>query len=631
MLDARIALSATGELRRLNDAGVLHAADVHVARRLGALGGETDERVLLAAALCVRGVRQGSVTLRLADVPTTVTADDPEGTAEPMELAWPEPEGWLGAVSASPLVAADDTHPERPLRLWDGALWLTRYWRQEVAVADDLLQRAAEPPDVDAALLRMALQRLWPGEGPDDQRAAAAVCVLSRVAVLAGGPGTGKTTTVGRLLAALRQVSPDRPPRVALAAPTGKAAARLTEAVAAAAAGDPHLSADDRAFLEPLAASTLHRLLGLRRGSTRWRQRDRLPHDVVIVDEASMVSLTLFARLLEQLRPTTRLILVGDPDQLASVEAGAVLADLVAPARDSGRAAGFTERLAAVAPHDAGPGAVADSPAARMRDGVAVLQTVHRFAAGGAIAELAAAVRAGDADAALTLLGAGHDELQFSAVPDGGVMPAGVLATLREDVLATQRAIVAAAEAGDAAGALEALDRHRLLCGHRQGPRGVAHWVRQVQRWVVEELGVTPRADGRYAGLPLLVTSNDYENSLFNGDSGVVVADGEDLVAAFGTGEGHRLVPLGRLGDVVPLHALTVHRSQGSQFGRVTVLLPEAASPLATREMLYTAVTRAMGSVHLVGSPEAVAAAVGRPVARATGLRERLGGECLAT
>jgi exodeoxyribonuclease V alpha subunit len=624
VLDARVALSATGELRRLNDAGVLHAADVHVARRLGALGGETDERVLLAAALCVRGVRQGSVTLRLADVPATVTADDPEGTAEPVELTWPEPEGWLAAVAASPLVAVDDAHPERPLRFWDGALWLTRYWRQEVAVAGDLLRRAADPPVVDTGLLRTALQRLWPGEEPDDQRAAAAVCVLSRVAVLAGGPGTGKTTTVGRLLAALRQVSPDRPPRVALAAPTGKAAARLTEAVAAAAAADPHLDADDRAFLEPLAASTLHRLLGLRRGSTRWRQRDRLPHDVVIVDEASMVSLTLFARLLESLRPTTRLILVGDPDQLASVEAGAVLADLVAPAREAGRTVGFAERLAAAAPQDAIAGAAPDSPAARVRDGVAVLKRVHRFAAGGPIADLATAIRAGDAEAALALLRAGNAGVRFSAVPDGAVLPAEVLATLRGDVLATQRAMVDAAAAGDAVSSLEALDRHRLLCGHRQSPRGVAHWTRQVQRWVVEELGVTPRPDGRYAGLPLLVTSNDYENALFNGDSGVVVADGEELVAAFGTGEGHRLVPLGRLGDVVPLHALTVHRSQGSQFGRVTVLLPEAGSPLGTREMLYTAVTRAVDRVHLVGSPEAVVAAVGRPVARATGLQQRL-------
>ena len=349
-LDARRALRATGRLRVLNDAGVLRAADVHVAQRLGALAGEADEDVLVALALAVRGARSGSVVLRLADVAGTVLPEEPTpaagagvpvpagGTgpeqvapAAPAALTWPDPDSWLDAVRRSPLVGG-------ALRVEGDAVWLTRYWRQEREVAADLLARAARAPEVDPDRLRVALGRLWPGTAPDDQRRAAAVCALSRVAVLGGGPGTGKTTTVARLLAALREAAaPGEPPRAALAAPTGRAAARLAEAVHGAARDLP---GPDRAYLEGLSASTLHRLLGMRRGQRGpWHHAgNRLPHDLVVVDEASMLSLTLVAALLAALRPTARLVLVGDPDQLASVEAGAVLADLVGPAPRRGAA-----------------------------------------------------------------------------------------------------------------------------------------------------------------------------------------------------------------------------------------------------------------------------------------------------
>jgi exodeoxyribonuclease V alpha subunit len=634
-LDVRIAGRATGLLRAFNDAGVLRAADVHVAQRLGALGGESDERVLLAAALSVRGVRQGSVATRLDAVAATVTADEaPEadgGTqqADPLPApAWPPADAWLAVVAASPLVATEEAQAGRPLRLEDGSLWLDRYWQQEVAVAADLLRRAAQRPPVDVARLRDAVGRLWPEDRPHDQRAAAAVCALSGVAVLGGGPGTGKTTTVARLLAVLREVSPGRPPRVALAAPTGKAAARLTESLASARATDPRLDDADRGFLAHLSASTLHRLLGIRRGSSRaWHSADnRLPHDVVVVDEASMVSLTLIGQLLEALRPPTRLLLVGDPDQLASVEAGAVLADLVAPARGGERTEALRSALERAVPLDVGARAspAPDTPAARVRDGVVLLRTVWRYDEGGRIAALAQATRSGNAEEALAVLRDGGDAIRFDEVADDAAIAGEVLERLSAQVQGTNRLLVEAAAAGDAGAALAALDRHRLLCAHRRGPRGVSHWSRTVQRWVVDELGVVPRRDGRYAGLPLLVSANDYDNKLYNGDTGVVVEADGDLVAVFGRGDGHAEIPLGRLAEVRPLHAMTVHRSQGSQFDRVTVLLPPASSPLGTRETLYTAVTRAVAGVHVIGSAEAVTAAVERPVARATGLRRRL-------
>jgi exodeoxyribonuclease V alpha subunit len=190
--------------------------------------------------------------------------------------------------------------------------------------------------------------------------------------------------------------------------------------------------------------------------------------------------------------------------------------------------------------------------------------------------------------------------------------------------------LVDAARAADAEAALAALDRHRLLCAHRGGPRGVRLWSDAIERWLAaDDPLLVPRLDGRYAGQPLLVTANDYENGLYNGDTGVVLQQGDDLVAAFRRGGAPVLLPLVRLSDVRPMHAMTVHRAQGSQFDEVTVLLPLARSPLATRQTFYTAITRAAQRVRLIGSAESVLACVDRPAARATGLRDRLDGTVL--
>jgi len=584
--EARLALRATGLLADFNRAGILTAADVHVAQRLGRLGGETDEAVLLAVALVVRSTRHGSVVLDLSTAEATTSPEVDEESAEPeaaVGLQWPT--GWAERCAASPLAGG-------PLRMRGTQVWLARYWDQEEQVATELRERStAAPDDLDPALLTAGLGRLFGDPADADQRSAAQACALSRVSVLAGGPGTGKTTTVSRLLALLKEQHPEW--RVRLAAPTGKAAARLEEAVRSSTATLP---APDRDRVGELSATTLHRLLGWRpeaRSRFRHDRTNRLPAEVVVVDEASMVSLTLMARLLEALRPSTRLVLVGDPDQLASVEAGAVLGDLVD---------------------------------ASSRVAVAALSTNRRFPATSGIARLAAAVQEGRGEDALTVLDADDaPEVELVAVVDDAVLSVEQLGDVRDDVVSSGTALHEAAEAGDARAALAALDAHRLLCAHRRGPRGVTHWSALAERWVADVHPVVPRADGRYAGEPLLVTANDYEIELFNGDTGVVVADGHGgLVAVFGRGGEPIEVPLVRLGAVRSLHAMTVHRSQGSQFERITVVLPPAGSPLGTRETLYTAVTRARSYVRVIGSPEALVEAVGRPAARATGLRERL-------
>lgn len=615
--DVRTALRATPLLARFNEATVLSAADVHVATRLARLTGETDERVVLAAALTVRGVRAGSVCLPLADA-EVVAVPEAEDAAPADDLPWPAADAWADVVTASPMVAVGADDPAvRPLRWVHGRLYLDRYWRHEQLVRAQVDGRlAGDEASVDPGRLARAVHRLFPG--PDDarQRLAAAACALGRFTVLTGGPGTGKTTTVARLLAVLQDVAGPGL-RVALAAPTGKAAARLTEAVRTEVG---RLEDPDRGRVGSLEATTLHRLLGWRPGSSTRFRHDRdhhLPHDLVVVDETSMVSLPLMARLLEALRPQARLLLVGDPDQLASVEAGAVLGDLVAR---PGAADGLPDRLREVLPDDL------PDDASPLRGGVVRLEVVHRH--GTVIGELAAAVREGRADDVLAVLRGGDEAVAFVETTGERLQDAEV-AGVRRDAERAGVDLVRAAQAGDARAALTALESHRVLLAHRRGPAGVAHWAQQVEAWVTEAAavaGLEPASGPWYPGRPLLVTANDRDSGLYNGDTGVVVADGGGgVVAVFGDAERPLSVRPHRLPAVETVHAMTVHRGQGSQFTQVSLVLPPAASPLLTRELLYTAVTRARRSVRVVGTAEAVRAAVARPVRRASGLRSPLG------
>lgn len=570
--DVRRALGAGGDLAAYNAAGVLESADAHVAQRACAIAGDPSPRSVLAVALAVRAVRHGSVCLALDEVAELAPA-----------LDWPDPAEWLETLRTSPVVARGVLAVEHDL------VYLDRYRVQEQQVADDLLARSARPaPSVDAGLLEAALDRLYPDDAYAEQRAACAGAATRWTTVLTGGPGTGKTTTVARILAVLTEQVPDA--RVALAAPTGKAAARLQEQVLAAGST---LQPADAARLEGLRATTLHRLLGFRRDNqTRFRhdRTNRLPHDLIIVDETSMVSLTMMARLLEAVRPDARLVLVGDPDQLASVEAGAVLDDLVS---------GFRGRV--------------DSP-------VVELGTVHRF--GATIGELAAAIRVGDAEAAIAVLRAGHDDVRWTPTDD----PTAVMAAVRDAALPAARGVRAAALAGDAMAALEALDEHRMLAAHRDS---VTWWNSRVEQWLREAEPGAPDLlrDRMYAGRPLLVTRNDAVLGVHNGDTGVVVrgADGRPRAVLAGAGGPLELAP-GRLADVETMHAMTIHKSQGSQAREVTVLLPDADSLLLTRELLYTAVTRARGVVRLIGSEESLRAALARRAHRASGLQRRLSG-----
>jgi exodeoxyribonuclease V alpha subunit len=607
-------ITSRPELRAYQEAGVFTPADVQTAVAVCRLGGETDDRVLLAAALTVRALRQGSVCVALNDYEQLVADIAAAGPAA-AALVWPPGDAVLAELRASPLVTGSDRGPLRPLTLADSdggpLLYLDRYFRQENTVRDWLSARDQSRPDVDPVRVAALLEELFvsergtPTPAADRQRLAAAVAATEWTTVLTGGPGTGKTYTVARILALLTRLH-GKGLRVALCAPTGKAAATLTEAVAAQAGG---LGLDD-----PPAAATLHRLLGATRAGSafRFNAANPLPYDVVVVDETSMVSLTLMARLIEALPPCTRLILIGDPDQLTSVDAGAVLADLVCrPVTRPENPLLQQISGADLAPDASGEEqALDDTERAALRRGVVRLQRGRRF--DWEISQLADAVRAGQADTALQVLSAG------GAV---SLLTAGGIGEIQAAVVSAGTDMVMAARGGDAGAALEALRRHRVLCAHRDGPAGRERWAALARDWIT---GGQRRFGDFYPGQPLLVTANDYDLKVFNGDIGVVIERDGALAAVIERGGSPLVVEPSVLADVQTAYAMTIHRSQGSQYASVSVILPDNESPLLTRELLYTAITRAQQQVRIVGTPEVIAAAVSRQVQRASGLRRRL-------
>lgn len=551
MIQPDITVSSTGLLRQFSEAGALEWADVHPAQHLAHLFGDQDDRVRLALALTFRALRNGSICLHWDRVRDLGGGEDGAIAEVPEEL-WPDPQAWWEALEASPAVTVGTGTSEdpRPLRLVDGALYLERHYQDQETVRRHLLH---------------CLDDATPSATGQD--AAVSRAVRAPLTIIAGGPGTGKTYTIRRIVDQLSKTDPHL--LIALAAPTGKAAARLTESL-------------DR---PGLAATTVHALLGWRPDARNRFAHDAshpLPHDLVIVDEMSMVSMLLMARLLSALKPDARLVLVGDPDQLASVDAGSVLSDMTR------------------------------APATRP----AVVQLIenHRFA--GSIASLADAIAHGDPDAALAVLSAGGSVQLVE--PDRGA-PA-----VRERVVGPGIRLLEASARGDEKAALDALEEHRLLLGHRRGPFGVQSWTRHVIDWLSEAAPDLAPDPDHAVGRPVMVTSNATEFGLYNGDTGVIITRDRESWAYFRAGAALKRFRPFLLDNLTPVHAMTVHKAQGSQFTDVTVVLPPPGSPLLTRELLYTAVTRARESVLLVGTADAVREAISRPARRMSGLADRL-------
>lgn len=617
-------------LRSWVEAGVLDAGDVHFADWVARSSGISEPLVMLAGALASWAARRGHACVLLPQVRTVVEhdlalIDDRVDAGDALRsLDWPEPSAWRAALmSADTAVRTvdDDLTPVLdglPLVLRGNALYLQRHWVDECTVASQVRSRLGDTNTVLSASAVKLLDRLLPivdpSGAPNQQRKAAELVVDRQLSLVVGGPGTGKTYSVARILAVLiaEGLATGRMPRIALTAPTGKAKARLGETIRnaiEAKPGEPVLDREVAKVLEGIRPSTIHGLLGAT-GVDRQRfprnAQNPLPHDVVVVDETSMVSMPLLARLMEAVRPEARLVLIGDPDQLESVELGSVLRDLVSAA------------------------ASADSS---VHGHVVRLTRVHRFEQDSPIALLADAVRDGDADGALGRLTAGEaidlvgpggevrSSVRFVATPDPRHATAvdavhQVLGPLLEG---TRDAAVA----GDAVAALERSIRARVLCAHREGPWGVAEWNRRAEEWM--------RASGGrwYPGRPVLVTRNDGRTSLSNGDTGVVILRNDRPAVVFADASHDAADPVrwfdpAQLDSVETAYAMTIHKSQGSEYGTVVLVLPPATSPLVGRELVYTAVTRAKQHLVVVGSEAALRACVATPARRMTGLADSL-------
>lgn len=562
------------------------------------------EAVLACAALCCEALAAGDVCLPLARVAGRRPLPEHDFTLPPLvELRT--------LLESSALVGAPGRFA--PLILDGERLYLARYQAYEQQLAERLLALSAERPAVDEALLSESLARLFAfnQQQPDWQRLAAAQAVRRRLAVISGGPGTGKTTTVVRLLAALLEQPGGERLAIGLAAPTGKAAARMAEAIRNAKAELP--LADHLKALLPEEARTLHRLLGSRGDSPAVRHDAARPLalDVLVVDEASMVDLALMAKLVDALPPQARLILLGDKDQLAAVEAGAVFAELC-----EGR--GFDTEAAADLQRITGQTVPVETPRSALGDAVVLLTHSHRFAGDSGIGELARRINTGDAAGTLNLLREGRADLAWQAEPSQ--------AALLERLEQGYAPYLKAARRGEPAEAFAAFNAFRALTAQREGPWGVGGLNEALEARIKRRYSLAER-ERWYPGRAVMVRQNDYALGLFNGDIGLCLAGEHGLRVYFEGEDGFRAFAPARLPSHDSAFAMTVHKSQGSEFSEVLLALPESPSPLLTRALFYTGITRAKHKVEIWGLPARLAEAVNTKAERAAGLAERLGVE----
>jgi exodeoxyribonuclease V alpha subunit len=566
---------------------------------------------LASAALLCMALDQGDVCLPLARL--AGQRPWPEH-----ELRLPSLSEWQAQLEASSLVGGDGDFT--PLILEHGRVYLARYQAYERQLAEQLLRRAADLPVVDEAQLSESLTRLFAfnslsqagQQQPDWQRLAAAQAVRRKLAVISGGPGTGKTTTVVRLLAALLEQPGAASLAIGLAAPTGKAAARMAEAIRNAKAALAVSEAIKAAL--PDEARTLHRLLGSRGDSPQVRHHaaNPLALDVLVVDEASMVDLALMAKLLDALPPSARLILLGDKDQLCAVEAGAVFAELC-----EGR--GFDAQAASELQRITGQQVPVSQPDSQLGDAVVLLTHSHRFAGDSGIGELARRINAGDVSGTLSLLKEKRSDLAWNAAPT----PNDLLERLDQGYAP----YLAAAKSTDPAAAFAAFNAFRALCAQREGSWGVAG-INEALEARIKRRSQVPSRERWYVGRPVMVRQNDYALGLFNGDIGICLQTEYGLRVFFeggGSGEdGYRPFAPARLPSHDSAFAMTVHKSQGSEFSEVLLVLPEQPSPLLSRSLFYTGITRAKHKVEIWALPPRLSEAVATRAERAAGLAERL-------
>ncbi|WP_156293169.1 exodeoxyribonuclease V subunit alpha [Serratia oryzae] len=599
--------------------GALRPLDVHFAQIVAS----HDEPELLLAAACLSAeAGAGHVCLLLDQLSpeNLFNGRQPELALAAWQAAGqPDLARWQQRLASS--AAVSDGNSATPMVLQQQRLYLQRMWQSEGEVAA-FISRDAVPQAVEEGQLRAILDQLF-GEAADEadwQKIAAAVAATRRIAVISGGPGTGKTTTVAKLLAALVQLGGDTRLRIQLAAPTGKAAARLTESLGTASRQLP-LTPEQRALF-PVEAATLHRLLGAQPNSQRMRYHrgNPLHLDVLVVDEASMVDLPMMARLIAALPPEARVIFLGDRDQLASVEAGAVLGDICRFAEQ-----GYSAERAAQLARLTGYALQGRPVGAAVRDSLCLLRKSYRFDAKSGIGQLALAVNAGDGKQAMAALNG-----RYADVAGYPLAETEDYQQLLDACVAGYRDYLKRVAAGaDAATILKAFGRFQVLCALREGPFGVTGLNERIESGL-QRAGLIRRNPGPagrwYLGRPVMIGRNDSALGLFNGDIGIALpgAEGELRV--------HFQLPDGSIKSVQPsrlpahetAYAMTVHKSQGSEFDHTLLVLPNHYLPVLTRELVYTAITRARQQLSLYATDKVLLSAIRTPTQRRSGLAERL-------
>ena len=605
-------LTQAAELR------LLRSLDVQFAQLLA---DDQQPARLLAAACLSAAAGEGHVCLPLTQLSRDNLFNGRH--AELAQVIWQaagNPQDWPALLSDWSALASRDR--AAPLVLSGERLYLHRLWHHEGQVAQ-FFQVPSNTQPFAPEQVRAVLDELF-GHTPDDwQKIAAAVAITLKTAVISGGPGTGKTTTVAKLLAALIRLSDDTL-RIQLAAPTGKAAARLTESLGKALQQLPVSDAERQRF--PAEATTLHRLLGAQPETQRLRYHagNPLHLDVLVVDEASMVDLGMMANLIAALPPQARVIFLGDRDQLASVEAGAVLGDICRCAE-----AGYSLARAAELSALTGCRVVGndDATAPTVRDAICLLRKSYRFDANSGIGQLASAVNAGDAKAVEGAFHAGFTDITRHPLNDGEAYQA----MLSEIASGYRPFLKLISDRADPAEIIAEFSRYQLLCALREGPFGVQGLNQRIEQKLMQlQLIRRPGGGSRwYQGRPVMVTRNDSALGLFNGDIGITLFNNEGVLKVFFP------LPDGSIKAVqpsrLPTHntawAMTVHKSQGSEFEHTTLVMPAQFLPVLTRELIYTAITRARKRLTLYSDESVFRRAVQLRTQRRSGLLDRLSGE----
>ena len=607
-----------GLIDSLVKADIFSPLDLHFARLMAGLSGKNGEELFLAAALVSHYQGEGHICFDLSSMAgKKIREEDPDSPA------CPKLGKWLSSLKAEEVVGKPEEY--RPLVLDGSRLYLYRYWDYEKQLIDNLKARIINDyGEVNNDLLKDGLKRLFPHNSPgetDWQKVAAFASTLKRFCVISGGPGTGKTFTVAKILALLLEQNL-QPLRISLAAPTGKAAARLQEAIKNAREG-LNCPENIKAGIST-EASTIHRLLKSIPDSPYFRfdAKNPLPADVVVVDEASMVDLALLSKLTQAIPLSSKIILLGDKDQLASVEAGAVLGDICDTGKDHGFSRDFSGLYTKVTGEKIGNG-VDGRNEAGMRDSIVQLRKSYRFGQSSGIGEVSRAVNEGDSTRAVQVLKNGsYEDIQWRKLPRPEALPS----ELKERII---NGFGPYLKENDPSKVFDLFNRVRILCAVREGPYGV-NTLNLLVEQILRDEGLIRREGRWYRGRPILVTRNDYNLRLFNGDVGITLPDPEargELRVFFPGPEGvPRKFPPLRLPEHETVFAMTVHKSQGSEFDKVLFLMPDRNVQVLTRELVYTAITRAKEKVEVWGKEEIFQTAVSRRISRTSGLRDALWG-----